>query len=980
MSNKMLVDATHPEETRVVVLRDKKVEDFDFEAASKRPLRGNIYLAKVTRVEPSLQAAFIEYGGNRHGFLAFSEIHPDYYQIPQADRQALLEELEAEETEPAPTQRPTRRRSSGRSSRAESRATATDDDGDGDDSAGDEHQTDGVFEANEEPAEAAAADGADLVPETDNADDEDAVGAAEPSPSEDVAVADAAPAEDEPAAEIQAEEAADAVAEISADADDTVADEDAATDDAGAKTVAASAEEAEEKPAPKRRRRTPAKPKAGGTTKKSDDGLADPVVTDEDEEVEVSAVGNADAMEELPERKRRSPRRVYKIQEVIKRRQILLVQVVKEERGNKGAALTTYLSLAGRYSVLMPNTSRGGGVSRKITDNADRKRLKSLVAELEIPEGMGIILRTAGAARTKTEIKRDYEYLLRLWESVRDLTLKSIAPELVYEEGNLTKRAIRDLYSKEIDEVLVSGENAYREAKDFMKMLMPSHAKNVKQYREATPIFTAYAVESQLDAMFSPTVMLPSKGSIVINPTEALVAIDVNSGKSNKESNIEDTATKTNLEAADEVARQLRLRDLAGLIVIDFIDMDDKRHNRQVEKRLKDALKLDRSRIQVGRISPFGLLEMSRQRIRQGMVETSMVCCPMCEGTGHVRSTQSVALFCLRSLEEHLLRRSSHHVTLRTSSAVALYILNQKRDHLNALEERFGLTVTVSADEQLAGQHMEIDIGPMVERDPDKAPPTTQLAPDAVGAVDEELPEDDTSGEHGARPEPMGERTSRRRRRRRRRGGDGPPGEATARDRDDTEPHGDETSARSPGDTSEDTSENTGEETTGRSADQAADGDTVTEGEDTKRRRRRGRRGGRRHRKDEDTVRADAETETDTDTERASADEARAEDADQSVDGEVTTIAIVDGKDGQGEESAPSTPPASANGDASGDDGADEEEEDARDHAGDAPVEAANADAAAAPDEADQPVKDPREERTETRRRRAGWWQRRSFF
>jgi len=579
----------------------------------------------------------------------------------------------------------------------------------------------------------------------------------------------------------------------------------------------------------------------------SDDGGSD---ENGDEAGSITSMGNSDALEEIPERRRHTPRRQYKIQEVIKRRQIILVQVVKEERGTKGAALTTYLSLAGRYCVLMPNTDRGGGVSRKITDAADRKRLKSIVGELEVPEGMGVILRTAGAARTKTEIKRDFEYLLRLWENVRELTLKSIAPQLVYEEGNLIKRSIRDLYSKEIEEVLVAGENAYREAKDFMRMLMPSHAKNVKPYREPQPIFTAFQVEPQLDAMFSPQVTLPSKGYIVINPTEALVAIDVNSGRSTKEANIEETAYKTNLEAADEVARQLRLRDLAGLIVIDFIDMDDKRHNRAVEKRLKDALKLDRSRIQVGRISPFGLLEMSRQRIRQGMVETSMVSCPHCAGTGQVRSTQSVALHCLRTLEEHLLKDSDHHVTIRTSAAVALYILNQKRAHLNDLEQRFGLDIGVDADETLGGQLLQIVRGAAVERDRAAPPPVALVSPDAVAVMDEDDEEEDAADTDAA-PEAEavadgdeeigqggGERSGRRRRRRRRRGnGEGPREAEAAADTVD-EARGE---SRDDDEEDDDADADAGEDLETR------EGETA---EERRSRRRRGRRGGRRHRRE----------------------------------------------------------------------------------------------------------------------------------
>ncbi|MFC6046609.1 ribonuclease E/G, partial [Methylobacterium hispanicum] len=411
--------------------------------------------------------------------------------------------------------------------------------------------------------------------------------------------------------------------------------------------------------------------------------------------------GSGDALAEIPDRPR-APRRHYKIQEVIKRRQIILVQVVKEERGTKGAALTTYLSLAGRYSVLMPNTGRGGGISRKITSAADRKRLKEVVSDLDVPEGMGVILRTAGASRTQPEIKRDFEYLMRLWESVRALTLTSMAPALVYEEGSLIKRAIRDLYNKDLDEVLVAGEEAYHEARDFMRMLMPGQSKVVKPYRDTTPIFARYGIEQQLDAMFSTHVSLKSGGYLVINPTEALVSIDVNSGRATREHDIEDTALKTNLEAAEEVSRQLRLRDLAGLIVIDFIDMEEKRNNRAVEKKLNECLKYDRARIQVGRISPFGLLEMSRQRIRTGVLESSSIPCAHCGGSGFVRATASVALHILRSIEEALLKSASHNLVLRTRTEVALYILNQKRAHLRELEVRFGVTVTIAADERLA--------------------------------------------------------------------------------------------------------------------------------------------------------------------------------------------------------------------------------------------------------------------------------------
>lgn len=744
MANKMLINSTHPEETRVVVVRGSRVEEFDFEAASKKQLRGNIYLAKVTRVEPSLQAAFVDYGGNRHGFLAFSEIHPDYYQIPVADRQALLEEearIQAEQD-----------RHEERASRQTSSMTASSDDSD---------------------------------------------------------------------------------------------------------------------------------PEAHG-----DDG--------EDVEDAVEMVGSEDALEELPER-RQGPKlkRHYKIQEVIKRRQVLLVQVVKEERGNKGAALTTYLSLAGRYSVLMPNTARGGGISRKITNAPDRKRLKKIAQELEVPEGMGVIVRTAGAARTKAEIKRDFEYLLRLWENVRELTLKSTAPKLVYEEGSLIKRSIRDLYNKDIDEILVSGDDGYREAKDFMRMLMPSHAKNVHPYKEPSPVFTRFGVESQLDAMFSPQVTLRSGGYIVINQTEALVSIDVNSGKSTREHNIEDTALQTNLEAAEEVSRQLRLRDLAGLVVIDFIDMEEKRNNRSVERKLKDCLKNDRARIQVGRISHFGLMEMSRQRIRTGVLESSMVVCSHCGGTGLVRSTESVALHVLRSLEESLIRGVTHDLIVRTRTSVCLYILNQKRAHLADLERRFGLMVTVFADDHASmGGHLfvvekgEPVIPRLVAQIPIVAPPMQAEIEDTVPDI-EDLEEVEEEFEAEAEPRPRqggrreearAERQERpeqraegdlgggRRKRRRRRRGRGRPGEEGHRPQDGEQPYLDgadfHTAIAVGGENGFDDGfdegdENGIEELGGEDRVDArpprADGERPHDGQ--RKRRRRGRRGGRRGRRDDEMVR-----------------------------------------------------------------------------------------------------------------------------
>ncbi|HSI42638.1 MAG TPA: Rne/Rng family ribonuclease [Xanthobacteraceae bacterium] len=715
MANKMLIDATHPEETRVVVVRGSRVEEFDFEAANRKPLRGNIYLAKVTRVEPSLQAAFIEYGGNRHGFLAFSEIHPDYYQIPVADRQALLAEEErnqrkdAEDEEERPRGRPRRSRNGGSAARS---------------AAGDETVSE------------SAGDGAHENDDT---------------PRDDV-LHDDAPHDD-------------------ASQDDASQDEPAAT----------SAEPGPDGEESERQTRAPRRAESS-----SDESGGVEEVVGEEEIVE--QIGSDDAMEEVPERAPPRRGRSYKIQEVIKRRQIMLVQVVKEERGNKGAALTTYLSLAGRYSVLMPNTARGGGISRKITSAEDRKRLKEVASDLEVPEGMGIILRTAGANRTKAEIKRDFEYLLRLWENVRELTLSSSAPTLVYEEGSLIKRSIRDLYNKDIDEVLVAGEEGHREAKDFMRMLMPSHSKNVKSYKDPQPIFARFGVESQLDAMFSPVVQLKSGGYIVINPTEALVSIDVNSGRSTREHNIEDTALKTNLEASEEVARQLRLRDLAGLIVIDFIDMEEKRNNRAVERKLKDCLKNDRARIQLGRISHFGLMEMSRQRIRTGVLESSTEVCPHCGGTGHVRSTASVALQLLRAVEDMLLRANTYNLIARTRTETALYLLNHKRAHLHELETRFGVAVHVAADPSLVGyQPFAIDKGeavlnpiplpkptePVIEAEEeddaelepiDEAAETTPEEPVAEEAAENAgAPAAEEGGEAGRR---------RRRRRRRRRGGE----------------------------------------------------------------------------------------------------------------------------------------------------------------------------------------------------------------
>jgi ribonuclease E len=765
MANKMLIDATHPEETRVVVLRGNRVEEFDFEAANRKQLRGNIYLAKVTRVEPSLQAAFIEYGGNRHGFLAFSEIHPDYYQIPVADRLALLEEearQHRDEDDDEGKQRRSRRRQRPEK-RARSEASVS------------EVATleDGV-ESNEPPRHQDQSDEADLPRDGETSEGAQPV---ETSASEAPAFNDdQVPSEVQP---VHGEHHHEVLA---------VDPQGYATVEGDDDTAGTEGQEPSDEPTPV----------AGREESGSDDDHHD---DEEHEEEHVEHIGG-DAMEELPNRVVRL-RRQYKIQEVIKRRQVLLVQVVKEERGNKGAALTTYLSLAGRYSVLMPNTARGGGISRKITDAADRKRLKAVAQELEVPEGMGVILRTAGASRTKPEIKRDFEYLLRMWETVRELTLKSSAPNLVYEEGSLIKRAIRDLYNKDIDEVTVAGEEGYREAKEFMRMLMPSHAKNVQPYRDPQPIFAKAGAEAQLDAMFSNHVTLKSGGYIVINQTEALVAIDVNSGRSTREHNIEDTAVRTNLEAADEVARQLRLRDLAGLIVVDFIDMEENRNNRSVERRIKDALKNDRARIQVGRISHFGLLEMSRQRIRTGVLEGSTVVCSHCAGAGMVRGTSSIALHVMRVLEDALIKNAMHNITVRTRTEVALYTLNQTRPHLHSLEERFGVVITVESDDTLTGMTYHA-----LERGELASPPVgfdkkEMVRIDSVPIADEEFEpevEDEEEDEEEAAPvaarnepergarQPQGERHAprpesddatsedgrrkRRRRRRRGRGGD----------------------------------------------------------------------------------------------------------------------------------------------------------------------------------------------------------------
>jgi ribonuclease E len=710
----MLIDARHPEETRVAVAKGNRIEEFDFESAERKQLKGNIYLAKVTRVEPSLQAAFVEFGGNRHGFLAFSEIHPDYYQIPKEDRDALLAE-EAEE------------------------ALAL---------SGDDHDDD--YDDHEEHAH-------DI--------DEASIERLD---------TDGAP-EDRDAAEDHPHEDGD-----------------------------------ESKPTPSR--------SAG----RGNDG---------------------DHVEAL-RRSRQNLRRRYKIQDVIRRRQVLLVQVVKEERGNKGAALTTYLSLAGRYCVLMPNTSHGGGISRKISNVADRKRLKSIMAEMKLPKTMGCIVRTAGLSRTKVEIKRDFDYLARLWDGIREGTLQSEAPALIYEDSNLVKRAIRDIYTREIDEVIVEGESGYRAAREYMKLLMPSHAKKIRPYVDPVPLFQRFGVEDQLTAMYQPVVQLKSGGYLVINPTEALVSIDINSGRSTREHNIEQTATATNLEAAHEIARQLRLRDMAGLVVIDFIDMENGSNIRKVEKAMKEALKNDRARIQVGRISSFGLMEMSRQRLRTGVLEASTRICPHCEGTGFVRTASSAGLSALRLLEEAAARGRGTQLTLRASREATIYVLNRKRAEIMEIEERYGVEIDVMPDHHDEGARMTVDISgppptqmpklaPLPEPEPDDFLDDIEDEEDEIEAESDAEEETAERSERSERAEGEAQREGgRRRRRRRRRGGrreDGQP-ENGAEGEHDEDGEGEEAGA---------------EDEAAEAVEPSAEAEAEAQREGG-RRRRRGRRGGRR--------------------------------------------------------------------------------------------------------------------------------------
>ena len=847
MSKRMLIDASHPEETRVVVLDGNKVEEFDFESASKRPLKGNIYLAKVTRVEPSLQAAFVEYGGNRQGFLAFAEIHPDYYQIPFEDRQALIAEQEAE----------ARRRSEDDIESFEITSEPKPDSGDDDEEE----------EVIEVPADVA---GAEDQPSQLSAD-----------------VAEAADTPDH--AEEAAEEGADEHHETELQAQDEnheevfvhnpqgAADADHHDDDDHDHDHDDHPEQDGEAPA-----QLDAHDSMDGEFEGDDshETAEDAPLNEEAEGEDLTAQPVSDASDpdsqalQAPRPKQKFlRRRHYKIQEVIKRRQIILVQVVKEERGNKGAALTTYLSLAGRYCVLMPNTPRGGGISRKITNAADRKRLKTAAQSLELPEGMGLIIRTAGENRTKVEIKRDYEYLLRLWDTIRETTLNSNAPACVYEEGDLIKRVIRDLYANNVSEIVVEGDKGFRNAKDFMRMLMPTHAKNVIQYKDTVPLFQRQGIEAQLDAMFSSTVTLKSGGYIVINQTEALVSIDVNSGRATREHSIEETARKTNLEAADEVGRQLRLRDLAGLIVIDFIDMEDGRNDREVERRIRDAVKNDRARVQIGKISQFGLLEMSRQRLRAGVIAGSTVPCPHCGGQGIVRSVESTSLRVMRALEEEAQKFRAAAVLVRVANDVAIYTLNQKRKELSRLESEYGLEISFEPKEGLTAGNFDLER--TKPRDPNDRPKSAaavsieagfapQVEEDDIIVEEEELdeedravlqreaageqrsdePDRDDSPREGGRDGERGGRNSRGRRRRRggRNRGERNFGQDGAASNDRAR----ENQPVAASEISEAAPESADAAVVAEPHGQAQSGEAVPGGEGRRRRRRRrGRRGGR---------------------------------------------------------------------------------------------------------------------------------------
>jgi len=696
MATRMLIDARHPEETRVAVVKGNRIEEFDFESAEHKQIKGNIYLAKVTRVEPSLQAAFVDFGGNRHGFLAFSEIHPDYYQIPAQDREALLAEEQAAADEEA--------------------ALREQDDEDGTPEPADEHDDD---------------------------DDEPGVEEIDTSEKDKVATIEEGQLEDTPDDDDDAEE----------DSDDDSDDDDSESDD----------EESDGAKKGNRRGRGRGRQQGRGRGRRQQGRKG----------------GGGSRAKEIDEAraKRQALRRRYKIQDVIQRRQVLLVQVVKEERGNKGAALTSYLSLAGRYCVLMPNSSHGGGISRKISSGSDRKRLKTIVSDLSLPKSMGLIVRTAGLSRTKPEIKRDFDYLARLWDGIRERTMGSSAPSQIHSDSDLIKRAIRDIYNREIEEVIVEGEQGYKAAKQFMKLLMPSHARRIKAYNDPVPLFQRYGAEDQLSAMYEPVVQLKSGGYLVINPTEALVSIDINSGRSTKEHGIEQTALHTNLEAAREIARQLRLRDMAGLVVIDFIDMDHNSNVRKVERAMKDALKNDRARIQVGRISSFGLMEMSRQRLRTGVLEASTRECPHCDGTGLVRTASSAGLSALRVIEDEAAKGKGTVITLHASTEAAVYLLNAKRSDLAEIESRYHVAVEVKPEGEDEGAKMRVhSSGPK----PSEAPRFEPIVDDEEDDVveDDEGEADEPRGrgrrDRGPRADSETDEDGQpKKRRRRRRGGRG---------------------------------------------------------------------------------------------------------------------------------------------------------------------------------------------------------------
>jgi ribonuclease E len=796
----MLIDARHPEETRVTIVNGNRVEEFDFETATKKQLKGNIYLAKVTRVEPSLQAAFVEYGGNRHGFLPFSEIHPDYYQIPVEDREAIMaeeldaalrgaeeEDAEAEKASKKP-KRTRKPRKDSKSTRSRTKKVKSDEEKPSDDKSVDEKAAE---KSDDKPAKKAKDKGSDEEKEIKKP--KRAPRRSKKSDAKDKA-------DEKSDDKEKADKNSDKKGTIKAEVEDTdiqvveVKDTDAEPD---AKNDSKDKDDDNKEKKPKRTRR-PRKSAQKANEEKdesdknkeedtSDDASNDKKPTDEvskDLEDQVSSLDAGDDEEEdddndedegeikdqIRRRQLRALKRRYKIQEVIKRGQVILIQVVKEERGNKGAALTSYLSIPGRYCVLMPNTTNGGGISRKIANHRDRKQLKSIMSSLSVPAGMGCIIRTAGLKRTKTEIKRDFDYLIRIWNDIRNLTLESVAPATIYNEGNLIKRSIRDLYGRNIDEILVEGEEGFKTAKDFMGMLMPTHAKKVVHYKNNIPLYQRYQVETQLESMFNPVVTLKSGGYLVINPTEALIAIDVNSGKATRQHNIEETAIATNLEAAAEIGRQLRLRDMAGLVVVDFIDMENRGNNRKLENAMKDALKTDRARVQVGRISSLGLMEMSRQRLRPNLVENSTKSCPHCNGTGRIRSVESSALLVMRALEEEGIRGRSSNLKVSLASQICIYLLNQKRENIMELESRFGLNIHIEPNDTIISPNYEIERSGN-SRNPDDfvqafAPVTSESV-----AIDEPEIEEEVSTEKSPEKSPEKseeERPSRGRSRRRR--------------------------------------------------------------------------------------------------------------------------------------------------------------------------------------------------------------------